>query len=95
VPGTLAGFELAFTKYGSGKLKWRDLVEPARLAATDGYVLSNRVVELFKTYKETLTLYEDSRRIFLNKGEMFKEGRSASPARVGRNTGPHREERSK
>ena len=74
VPGTLAGFELAFQKYGSGKLKWRDLVEPARLAARDGYVLSNRVVELFKTYKETLNRFEDSRRIFLNNGAMFAEG---------------------
>ena len=29
VPGTLAGFDLALRKYGSGKLKWADLVEPA------------------------------------------------------------------
>ena len=30
VPGTIAGFDLAFKKYGSGKVSWRDLVEPAR-----------------------------------------------------------------
>lgn len=74
VPGTLAGFEMAFKKYGSGKLKWRDLVEPARVTARDGYILSNRVVELFMTYRETLKLYDDSRRIFLNNGAMFAEG---------------------
>jgi len=28
VPGTLAGFDLAFKKYGSGKISWRELVEP-------------------------------------------------------------------
>src|SRR5688572_17458663 len=28
VPGTLAGFDLAFRKYGSDKVRWRDLVEP-------------------------------------------------------------------
>ena len=30
VPGTLAGFDLAFKKYGSGKITWSDLVRPAR-----------------------------------------------------------------
>src|ERR1043166_1669529 len=36
VPGTLAGFELAFKKYGSGKIHWADLVHPARLFAQRG-----------------------------------------------------------
>ena len=30
VPGTPAGFDYAFKKYGSGKIKWSDLVEPAQ-----------------------------------------------------------------
>ena len=39
VPGTLAGFDLAFRKYGSGKLKWADLVRPARQFAESGFPL--------------------------------------------------------
>ncbi len=74
VPGTLAGFELAFKKYGSGKVKWADLVRPARLLAQNGYVLSYRLAELFKAYKENLAKYEDSKRIFLNNGKYFEEG---------------------
>lgn len=74
VPGTLAGFDLAFKKYGSGKVRWADLVRPARLIAQNGYVLSHRLAELFKTYKETLEDYEDSKRIFLNNGKFFEEG---------------------
>lgn len=74
VPGTLAGFELAFRKHGSGKIKWRDLVRPARLLAQNGYVLSHRLVELFKEYKSTLEKFEDSKRIFLNDGKFFEEG---------------------
>ena len=74
VPGTLAGFEMAFKKYGSGRVKWRDVVEPARLLAKNGYVLSYRLAELFKTYKDTLSMYEDSDRIFLNSGKYFGEG---------------------
>ena len=74
VPGTLAGFELAFKKYGSGKIRWRDLVEPARQLAEKGYVLSHRLAELLIGYKEHLSKYPDSNRIFLNNGNYYKEG---------------------
>src|SRR3712207_9140639 len=33
VPGTLAGFDHSFKKYGSGKLRWADLVAPAQRVA--------------------------------------------------------------
>lgn len=74
VPGTLAGFDLAFKKHGSGKVKWSDLVEPARLLAQNGYVLSNRLARLFISYKENLAKYPESNRIFLNNGKYFSEG---------------------
>ncbi len=74
VPGVVAGFELAFKKHGSGKVKWADLVEPARLLAQDGYILSHRLAELFKAYSESLAKYEESKRIFLNGGKFFETG---------------------
>jgi gamma-glutamyltranspeptidase/glutathione hydrolase len=74
VPGTPAGLDLAFQKYGSKKILWKDLVEPARALAQNGYVLSYRLAELFKSYKATLEKYPDSKRIFLNGGKMFEEG---------------------
>lgn len=74
VPGTPAGFDLAFKKYGSGKVKWRDLVEPARLLAANGYTLSKRLAEKLVAAKDGFALYEDSNRIFLNNGDYFKEG---------------------
>lgn len=74
VPGTLAGFDLAFRKYGSGNVKWADLVRPARIIARDGYVLSERLAELFKEYGDSLSEYEDSKRIFLNNGRFFEKG---------------------
>lgn len=74
VPGTLAGFDLAFKKYGSGKVKWADLVRPARLLAANGYILSHRLAELAKSYRENLAKYPDSNRIFLNNGNYYKEG---------------------
>ena len=74
VPGTLAGFDLAFKKYGSGKVKWSDLVEPARAIAQNGYTLSDRLANLFQSYKDTLSKYPESNRIFLRDGKYYQEG---------------------
>lgn len=74
VPGTPAGFDLAFKKYGSGKVRWRDLVEPARRLALNGYVLSERLASLFKNYEANLSKYAESKRIFLNNGSYYEEG---------------------
>lgn len=74
VPGTPAGLDYAFKNYGSKKLTWAQLVEPARKLAQDGYILSNRLANLFKSYSSTLEQYEDSKRIFLNNGKYYEEG---------------------
>ena len=74
VPGTVAGFEMALKKYGSGKLSWAELVAPSRKVAEDGFVLTNRLANLFKSYERDLSKYDDSKRIFLNNGNHFKEG---------------------
>ena len=83
VPGTLAGFDHAFKKYGSGKVKWEDLVDPARRLATDGYVLTHRLASLLVAYREHLAKYPDSNRIFLNNGNFFKEGDLFKQAELG------------
>ncbi len=74
VPGTIAGLEMAFKKYGSGKVTWSQLVEPARLLAQNGYVLSFRLANLFKAYKGNLEKYDESNRIFLRNGKYYEEG---------------------
>lgn len=74
VPGTPAGLDLAFKKYGSGKVKWSELVAPAQKLAQEGYVLSYRLANLFKAYQRNLEQYEDSKKIFLNGGKFYEEG---------------------
>jgi gamma-glutamyltranspeptidase / glutathione hydrolase len=74
VPGTPAGLDFAFKKYGSGKVKWADLIEPSRKIAQNGYILTNRLANLFVAYKNNLEKYEDSKKIFLNGGNYYKEG---------------------
>ena len=74
VPGTPAGFEYAFKKYGSGKVSWKEIVRPSRLLAENGFVLSPRLARLFISYKNSLSKYEDSKKIFLNNGNYYKAG---------------------
>jgi len=74
VPGTLAGFEMAFKKYGSGKVKWSDLVDPSVKLAQDGYVLTNRLAVLLYAFREWLAKYPESNRIFLRDGKYYEEG---------------------
>lgn len=74
VPGTVAGLEMALKKYGSGKLTWRQLIEPARRLAAQGFNLSYRITGTLKENGRKLSQYEDSRKIFLNNGTPFEEG---------------------
>lgn len=74
VPGTPAGMALALKKYGSGRLTWAQLIEPARRLAANGFALSYRQARSFHSDEELLKRYEDSRRIFLNGGKYFNEG---------------------
>ena len=73
LPGTVRGMELALKKYGSGKLTWRQLIEPARKLAGDGFPLSDSYAWSLRNDSKLLS-YEDSRRIFLNNGNFYKEG---------------------
>src|SRR5688572_27723217 len=42
VPWTVAGMAFALKKYGSGKLSWPELIEPARKLAADGFTVTHR-----------------------------------------------------
>ena len=74
VPGTVAGLEFALKKYGSGKLTWPELIEPARKLAADGFTVSHRTEKLLQDHQDILSPFSDSRRIFLRDGKLFHEG---------------------
>jgi gamma-glutamyltranspeptidase/glutathione hydrolase len=73
VPGTPAGMALALRKYGSGRLTWAQLIEPARRLALRGFPLSHGLARSLRNEKNLLS-YRDSRRIFTNDGRFFNEG---------------------
>jgi len=74
VPGTVGGMALALKKYGSGKLTWGELIEPARKLAVDGFVVTRRMEKLLQDHQELLGPFSDSGRIFLRDGKLFREG---------------------
>src|ERR1700752_2790582 len=57
VPGTVRGMELALKKYGSGKLTWSQLVEPARRLAANGFVVTNSLARSLYSSREYLSKY--------------------------------------
>jgi gamma-glutamyltranspeptidase/glutathione hydrolase len=55
VPGTVRGMELALKKYGSGKLTWAQLVEPARRLAANGFTVTYSLARSLHSTREYLS----------------------------------------
>lgn len=72
VPGTVAGLSLALERHG--KLKWADVVEPARKLAADGFVLNYHTARSLARSERLLSRFPESRRIFLRDGKKYSEG---------------------
>jgi gamma-glutamyltranspeptidase/glutathione hydrolase len=74
VPGTVAGMELALRKYGSGKLTWAQLVEPARRLAAEGFALPYGLARSLRANAKEFEPYAESKKIYNNNGRFWNEG---------------------
>ena len=74
VPGTVAGMHKSWTKYGSGKLTWADLLQPAIRAARDGYVVSDGLATTLWLERARFAKYESSRALFFRDGKPVVAG---------------------
>lgn len=74
VPGTVRGMELALKTYGSGKLTWSQLIEPARRLATNGFTVTYSLSRSLRSNREYLSQYPETKRIYLNGGNLYNEG---------------------
>jgi gamma-glutamyltranspeptidase/glutathione hydrolase len=74
VPGTVRGMELALKNYGSGKLSWAQLVEPARRLAANGFSVTYSLARSLRGNDEYLSQYAETKRIYLNDGKFYNEG---------------------
>ncbi len=74
VPGTVRGMELALNKYGSHRLTWAQLIEPARRLAANGFTVTNSLARGLRGNREYLSKYPETKRIYLNNGKFYNEG---------------------
>src|SRR5215813_4562626 len=74
VPGTVRGMELALKKYGSGKLTWSQLIEPARRLAANGFSVTYSLARSLRSSDEYLSQYAETKRIYLRGGNFYQEG---------------------
>ncbi len=65
VPGTVAGLELAWRKYGSGKFSFADLVAPAVALARQGLTVEGDVADTLPVFSPLLAKHPSSARIYL------------------------------
>ncbi|MBK5256761.1 MAG: gamma-glutamyltransferase, partial [Vicinamibacteria bacterium] len=74
IPGVVAGMDLAYRTYGSGKVAWKDLVEPAIRAATDGFVLDEALPSSVREGQRFIKRSEGASKLFLPGGKPVKAG---------------------
>src|SRR5262249_5500721 len=87
VPGTVRGMELALKKYGSGKLPWSQLIEPARELAANGFTVTRSLARSLRGRREItrgnetveedveyLGKYPETKRVYLRNGNFYNEG---------------------
>ena len=73
VPGTVAGLELAWRKYGSGKFSFADLIAPAIALAREGLTVDDDVANSLPLAAKALRLHPSSARIFLRPDGSVKQ----------------------
>ena len=69
VPGTVSGMHTAWTRYGSKKVPWADLIAPAIRAAKNGYVVSEGLATTLLRERDSFAKYESSKALFFKDGK--------------------------
>lgn len=72
VPGTVAGLEYAFKKWGS--LNWDALITPAIALAEDGFLVSETLGRMLSVEAKTLGQWPSTRAIFFKQGQPLRRG---------------------
>lgn len=74
VPGTVAGLALAHKRHG--KLKWADLVEPARKLAAEGFAVNYHLARSLsgKSTVDKMQPWAEARRIYQRDGKFYEMG---------------------
>ena len=65
IPGVVAGLDLLYRRYASGKVRWADLVAPAIALAEEGFVLDAALPTSLAEGRGHLAKHAEARRIYL------------------------------
>ena len=74
IPGVVAGLDYLYRKYGSGRVKWAELIEPAIRLADEGFVLDEALPTSIAVGRQYLEKYPEAARIYLPDGKVPKPG---------------------
>jgi gamma-glutamyltranspeptidase len=74
IPGVVAGLDLLYRKYGSGKVRWADLIAPAIEYADEGFELDQSLPTSIAEGKAHFDKYEAAARIYLPGGRVPRPG---------------------
>ncbi len=74
IPGVVAGLDHLYRHYGSGKVTWAQLIEPAIALADEGFILDEALPSSINEGRRFLEKYPESARIFLPGGAVPQPG---------------------
>jgi gamma-glutamyltranspeptidase len=74
IPGVVAGLDHLYKRYGSGRVKWAELIEPAIKYAEEGFVLDEALPSSIAEGRQYLDKYSEAARIYLPGGRVPKAG---------------------
>ena len=72
----MAGLDYLYRKYGSGKVKWADLVAPAIKLADEGFILDATLPSSIAEGRRVLEKWPEAAKIYLPDGKVPRAGRS-------------------
>jgi gamma-glutamyltranspeptidase len=74
IPGVVAGLDYAYRNYGSGKVKWEDLVAPAIALADEGFILDESLPSSISEGRRFLEKWPEAAKIYLPGGKVPRPG---------------------
>lgn len=74
IPGVVAGMDHLHRTFGSGRVSWRQLIDPAIRLAEDGYVLDASLPSTIREARSIIEQYPEARRLLLPDGRVPRAG---------------------
>ena len=74
IPGVVAGLDYLYRNYGSGKVKWDELVAPAITLADEGFILDEALPTSIAEGRRFLEKWPEAAKIYLPGGKVPRPG---------------------